>query len=52
MDIQSFSCDSFYMADLDGMHYAALPGSTESYSERTQTHKFENHANLPAYLVN
>ena len=30
--IQSFSCDSFYMAD-----YATLPGSTESYSEHTQT---------------
>ena len=33
-------------------HSATLPGSTESYSERTQTHTFENHANLLAYLAN
>ena len=32
--------------------YAALLGSTESYSECTQTRVFENHANLLAYLVN
>ena len=47
--IQSFSCDSFNMADL---HYATLPGSTESYSERTETRTFENHANLLTYLAN
>ena len=32
-------------------HYATLPGSTESYGERTQTRTFENHANLLAYLA-
>ena len=31
------------------MHYATLPGSTESYGERTQIRTFENHANLLAY---
>ena len=31
-------------------HNATLPRSTESYSERTQTHTFENHANLLTYL--
>ena len=33
-------------------NYATLPGSTESYGERTQIHTFENHANLLAYLAN
>ena len=33
-------------------HYVALPGSTASYGERTQTCTFENHGNLHAYLTN
>ena len=32
-------------------HYATLPGSIESYGERTQTHIFENHTNLLTYLT-
>ena len=31
---------------LDGTMLYTLPGSTEIYSERTQTRTFENHANL------
>ena len=33
-------------------HCATLPGSMVSYGERTQTHTFENHANLLNYLAN
>ena len=32
-------------------HDATLPGSMESYGERTQTHTFESHAKLLAYLA-
>ena len=38
--IQSFSCDSFYMGR-PRRHYVTLPGSTEGYGEHTQTHTFE-----------
>ena len=34
------------------LDYATLPGSTESYSERTQACTFENHANLLTYMAN
>ena len=33
-------------------HYITLPGSTESYGERTPTCMFENHNNLCTYLTN
>ena len=33
-------------------HYATLPGSMESYGERTQTCTFKNHTNLLTYLAN
>ena len=33
-------------------HYTTLPGSMVSYGEHTQTHTFENHANLLNYLAN
>ena len=46
-----YSYDSF-MADRMGVDGTMLlPGSTESYGERTQTRTFENHANPLAYLA-
>ena len=32
-------------------HYTTLPGTVASYGKCTQTHTFEIHANLLAYLT-
>ena len=49
-NFMNVSCNyHMYWSASDGRprrHYATLPGSTEGYSERTQTRTFEHHANL------